>query len=1071
MNISELSIKRPVFITCILLSILVFGIFSFKKLPVDLFPDVTFPIVTVSTPYLGAGPKEIETLVSKPLEEELGTIAGVKNIRSSNREGLSMVVAEFTLETDVKYAEQQVRDKVSSARRKLPTDIEEPVIRRIDPSDQPVLMITLNAKLPMAQHYDLANEIIRPKIETLKGVGLVEVIGGRKREIHVELDRDKLIRSQLPVTAVAERLKMTGQNVPAGSVSRESSGQDMVFRTVGEFETVDAIKEAAINFFGNDRALKISDVGQVTDTLADPKSYTFLNGDSTLLLYVFKQSGSNTIAVSEAIKARVAKLNDELKQTHKESNAELNIVSNQARYIGLNVLDVQESIVIGIFLTIIVVYFFLGSMRSTLITGVAIPVSLIGAFALMAIAGFSINIMSLLAFSLAVGLLIDDAIVVRENIFRHMEMGKSARRAALEGTLEVTMAVIAVTFTIIAVFMPIGFLSGVVGQFFKQFGLTVCFIMAISLFDALTNAPMMSAYFGGGHISDEKMGPVTYWFRAPVRLFERVFTSVQNFYVSFLGSLMKAPWLGIVATAVVALSSCYPAMKVPKTFLPAQDSGEFSVGLDMAPGTSLEKMRDRALEVDKVIRNHPEVVNAVLTVGNRFNEKNKAEFYVFLRPFGTRKDSTSDVKAEIRELLKGFTDANPNVKDIDYVGGGMRPFQLNISGHNLEQVEDIASKVKEKLKTHPALTDVDVSFRPGKPEFQVKVDLDAAQRLGVASTTVGAELRAQVEGVTPAVFREKGLEYDIRVRLKPDQRDLEKGYPQILVPNMNGRMVELNRVAKAESTTGPASIDRENRGRVVTVMADIAPKGPGMGGAITDIDGWLAPGGEIALPTGVTHRYVGQAENFQELASSMIIAALLGLIFIYLVLSSLYESFFTPFTIMAVIPLAMCGAFYGLWVFDKSLDLYSNIGCIMLMGLATKNSIIMVDYIKQLEERGMGVVEAIIEAGRTRLRPILMTSLALIAGMIPIAVGLNEVSNQRSSLGAAVIGGVVSSTLLTLIVIPAVFYYMEIARKWLLKLGRHFVTPDPLHASNGKYSPQGSFAGNPDDKPQPSRIS
>lgn len=1069
MNLPKLSIDRPVFITCILLLIIVLGIFSFKKLPVDLFPDITFPIVTVSVPYPGAGPREIETLVAKPLEEELGTISGLKTLRSSNREGIGIVVAEFTLETDVKYAEQQVRDKVSSARRKLPDDVEEPVIRRIDPADQPILMITLSADLPMSKHYDLANEIVRPKIETIPNVGLVEVLGGRKREIHVELDREKLSRANLSVSAIARRLGDTGQNIPSGSVSREGSGQDMVFRTVGEFQSVKAIKEAAVNFFGNDRALTLSDVGEVKDTLADPTSYTLINAEPTLLLYVFKQSGTNTIAVAEAIKNRVAKINDELKVTHPEAKADLKIVSNQARYISLNVLDVEESIAIGILLTILVVYFFLGSMRSTLITGVAIPVSLIGAFALMVVAGFSINIMSLLAFSLAVGLLIDDAIVVRENIFRHMEMGKGARKAALEGTTEVTMAVIAVTATIIAVFMPIGFLSGVVGQFFKQFGLTVCFIMAISLFDALTNAPMMSAYFGGGHNVESK-NPIIHFLRTPVRVFEKLYLIVQNSYVAFLSWVMKAPWIGLVFALIVMVSSAFPLMKVPKTFLPAQDSGEFSVGLDMAPGTSLEKMRDRALEVDKVIRANPEVVNAVLTVGSRQLEKNKAEFYVFLRPFGTRSKSTSDVKAEIRDALKPFKDANPNVKDIDYVGGGMRPFTLNIAGQDLKQVEEIADKLKEKLKDHPALLDVDTSFRPGKPEFQVDVDLDAAQRLGVSSSAVGRELRAQVEGVTPAVFRENGLEYDVRVRMRPDQRDLENEYRNILVPNMNERLVQLSSVARSKATTGPANIDRENRGRYVQVVADVAPTGPGMGGVIADINQWLGPGGQMELPPGVTHRFVGQAENFQELGQSMIIAALLGLIFIYLVLASLYESFFTPFTIMMVIPLAMCGAFFGLYLWGKSLDLYSMIGCIMLMGLATKNSIILVDYINQLLEQGYSRVEAIIEAGRVRLRPILMTSLALIAGMIPIAIGLNEVSNQRSSLGAAVIGGVVSSTFLTLIVIPAVFNYMEVIRTFLLRFGSKMVTQDSHSASNGNYNHRDSSAGNLDGTTPRNRI-
>jgi HAE1 family hydrophobic/amphiphilic exporter-1 len=523
-------------------------------------------------------------------------------------------------------------------------------------------------------------------------------------------------------------------------------------------------------------------------------------------------------------------------------------------------------------------------------------------------------------------------------------------------------------------------------------------------------------------------------------------------------------------TALVVVSSCVPLAKVPKTFLPTQDNGEFSIGLDMPPGTSLEKMRDRALAVDQILRKHPEVVNSVLTVGNSQGEKNKASFFVSLIPFDKRNFTTSDFKAIMRTELKDFKDANPAVTDVDYGGFGSRPFTLNIVGQDLKQITAISEKVLARLKTHPALLDVDTTYRPGKPEFQVQVDLTKAQQLGVSSSRVGEELRAQVEGVTPAKFRENGLEYDIRVRMKPEQRDLEKAYDKILIPNMNERLVDLDAVAKPVSTTGPASIDRENRGRYVQIMADVAPKGPGMGGAVADIESWFAKGGEIELPPGVTYRFVGQAENFQELQTSMLTAALLGLIFIYLVLSSLYESFFTPFTIMMVIPLAACGAFFALWIGHKSLDLYSMIGCIMLMGLATKNSIILVDYINQLLSKGIALREAIVEAGSVRLRPILMTSFALISGMIPVAVGLNEVSAQRSSLGVAVIGGVISSTLLTLIVIPSVFAYMEKMRAFLLYFGNKIVTPDLHPANNGKYNHQDSFASNLGDSSPPSKT-
>jgi HAE1 family hydrophobic/amphiphilic exporter-1 len=1044
MNLPELSIKRPVFMTCILLLVVVLGLFSFKRLPVDLFPDITLPIVMVTTPYPGAGPKEVETLISKHIEEEVGTISGIKVIRSVNQEGVSIVVAEFSLETDIKYAEQQVRDKVSGARVNLPDDAEESVIRRLDPADQPIVIMALSLDLPPGELYDLADEVLKPKLEQVNQVGLVEILGGRKREIHVELDRQKLARFNLSVAGISDRLAAAGQNIPAGSVTRDQAGKDMVFRTVGEFQSVKQIEESAINFFGNDVAVSLASVGKITDTLEDPKNNAFWNGSPTLLMFAYKQSGANSVAVSAEIKKKTDQIQADLQAQYPDKKASFGIVSDTSEQIRKNVEDVYESIIIGILLTIIVVYFFLGSMRSTIITGVAIPVSLIGAFTFMSLAGFNINVMSLLAFSLAVGLLIDDAIVVRENIFRHMEMGKTAKKAALDGTMEVTLAVIAVTMTIISVFGPIGFLSGVVGQFFKSFGLTVCFIMLISLFDALTNAPMMSAYLGGGlHSKKKKPTGFMAYVRKPVETFDRFQTWLENKYHTALGYFVRKPYMSLIGCLLVVLSSFYFLAKVPKTFLPAQDNGEFSVSLDTAPGTSLEKMTEISLEIDEVIRSHPEVVQTVLFAGNTQGEKNKAQYYIKLSPFGKRTQNTSQVKDDVRKMLAKYKElANPVVKDIDMIGGGLRPFSLNIVGQDLEAVQTIVTKLMVRLKDHPALSDVDTNWRPGKPEYQVVVDLPKAQELGVTSAMVGRELRAQVEGLTPAVFREDGVEYDIRVRLRPDQRDLEQAFSSIQVPNMNGRMVSLSNVGKGEATSGPATINRENRGRYVQISADIKPDGPGMGGVIADVNKWLTSDPELKLPVGMTYRFVGQAENFQELLGSMIIAGLMGLIFIYLVLASLYESFMTPFTIMLVIPLAACGAFFALWAFNSSLDLFSMIGCIMLMGLAVKNSIILVDYIEQLKHGGMNERDAILEAGRVRLRPILMTSLALVAGMIPVAIGLNEVSNQRTSLGIAIIGGTISSTLLTLIVIPCVYSYMERFRRFMRKLATSAAADD-----------------------------
>lgn len=1030
MNLANLSIKRPVFITCLVTIILVVGWLSMGKLPVDLFPNVTFPIVTVNTVYPGAGPEEIETLVSKVYEEELSNLPGIKKLSTTNIENVSIVIAEFNFEVDVKYAEQQVRDRVSAAKKKLPSDIQEPIIRRMDPADQPILTVSAKSKLPDGELYLIVDKKIKPLIEQVNQVGLVNIQGGRKREIKVELDRKKLKARELSASQVVSRLQISGQNIPAGKVSDQQ--KDTVFRTLGEFKTLDQIKKTIVNFIGNDIPVTVNEIASVTDSLQDRKNYGYYNGESAILLNIYKQSGSNTIAVADAIKKKLEKINETLKTEKIE--IELKVVRDGAKPIKDNVDDVYETIILGVILTIFVVFFFLGSARSTFITGLALPNSLLGSFILLSYAGFSINIMTLLALSLAVGLLIDDAIVVRENIFRHMEMGEKPIDAAIKGTNEVMLAVVATTLTVIAVFAPIAFLSGMVGQFFKEFGLTICFAMIISLFDALTMAPMLSAYFAGKihHVGDKPEGIYDLTIGRLLDWFNIFQTWLENVYVDILKFTLKRPFIILGASFLIFILSFGALKNVSKTFLPPQDQGEFMIALDLPPGTSLEKMKTLALEVDSIVRKNPEVAHSVLTVGDLNEQPNKADFYVQLVPSKNRKVNTSQMKEIIRTQLKPFAYANPAVKDYDAVSKGQRPFNVNIVGEDMAEIEKYSHLLFEKLRNHPALKDADISYRPGKPEFQVVPDRVKAERLGISTSMMGAELRNLIEGATPAVLREKGDEYDIRVRLQENQRDLKTGYADTYVPNINYSLIRLSSVATPVETTGPANITRQNRGRYIQIAADIAPTGPGMGGAISDINRIMKD--EIHLPAGMSYQFVGQAENFAELGQNMLKAALLGTLFIYFVLASLYESFITPLTIMLVLPLAACGAFYALALTGSTLDLFSMIGCIMLLGVATKNSILLVDYTNQKVQEGISLYDAILEAGRARLRPILMTSFALIAGMIPLAIGLSEASKQRTSMGVAVIGGLISSTLLTLVVIPAAYTYIERYKAWSGKL-------------------------------------
>ncbi|NJL24138.1 MAG: efflux RND transporter permease subunit [Calothrix sp. SM1_5_4] len=1034
MDLAALSIKRPIFITCVGTLILLVGYICLKRLPVDLFPDVTFPTVVVSVPYRGAGPTEVETLVAKVLEEELSGIGGIEKLRSTSKEGIATIVAEFSLSVDIKYAEQQVRDRVSSARHRLPDDIDEPVIRTVDPSDQPIAVVAVSASGATAgELYDLAEQQVKVRIGQVNQVGLVEVLGGRKREIQVQLDINKLSAYKISASQVAEALGRAGENVPAGKTWNQKS--EASYRTLGEFRDLAMIPKAVARFTNDEHPLTIGALGTVVDTLEDEKSRTYIDGVPTLLLYVYRQSGANTIAVVDRVKETVEKMNAQMNAAGR--NVNIQVVRDGAKRIRDNVYDVNEAIIIGIFLTVIVVYLFLGSFRSTIITGMALPNSLLGAFILMLVAGFSINIMSLLALSLAVGLLIDDAIVVRENIFRHLEMGKDPEQAALDGTREVNLAVIATTLAVLAVFGPIGFLQGVTGQFFKEFGLTICFAMLISLFDALTIAPMLSAYFAG----DQHAQPKTAFGRFNDRVlkaFDRFQCWLEDRYAGTLRLTLLWPKTVIAINVLLFAVSIFSVKYIPKTFIPAPDNGEFLVGLDLPPGTSLQRMAEVSLEVDKSVRSFKEVKRALVTVGNRDGEPNYAEIAVELHPTGSlRPMTTTQFKAIMRDRLKEFAYANPSVKDGDATGGGQRQFNLNLTGGDLKELEVFSQKLVERLKTHPALTDVDSNFRPGKPEFQFKIDPDIAREAGLSPRTVGTELRNLVEGQVAAPFRSGDLEYDIRVRLRDDQRDLKSDWRKILVPNINNTMVPLGLVAEMENSASPASIRRENRARTIQVSGDINPKGPGMGFAMKDVPRILRD--EMKMPQGMSFAFSGQAERFSELMMNMVMAMGLGILFIYFVLASLYESFVTPLAIMLVLPLAAVGAFFALLTAQATLDLYSMIGCVMLMGLASKNSILLVDYVMQLMNEGVERREAVVRACRTRLRPILMTSLALIAGMVPVAIGLNEASKQRTSLGVAVIGGVVSSTLLTLVMVPAAFIYVDDFRRWTERIFNRFV--------------------------------
>ncbi len=1024
MNLAELSIKRPIFITCIVSLMLVLGYTSLKKMPVDQFPDVTFPVVFIEVAYPGASPLDVERQVSKVVEDQLSSLPGLEDLSSFNFDSAGVVVIKFRLGTDIKEAEQQVRNRVSNIRNKLPKDALDPVIRRLDPADQPIVSIAINSKMVAGELFDVVNEIIKPQFERLQDVGLVRIIGGRKKEIQVLVDKQKLQDRQISMLQVAKKIEDTSKDIPLGKV--ENSQNETLLRAIGEFSNLEDLKNVAVSFTGSDRSVKLSEIATISRGLVTAQKFSSIDGKTALFLEVYKQSGANTVAVSDRVKEKISSVNEILKIKNIDASAAM--LRDGSVPIRLNVLDVKESILIGILLCIVVVFFFLGSAKSTFITGLALPNSLLGGFIVMYAMGYSINIMTLLALSLAVGLLIDDAIVVRENIFRHLEMGKNPRQAALDGTKEVTLAVVATTLVVIAVFGPISFVPGIVGQFFKQFGLTVVFTMLISLFDAFTVAPMLSAYLAKNNDHVKGKGPIGRMLTA----FDLFQTKLEDLYEAALTWTVSHRKTVLVSALTFFLATLFLGKFIPKTFLPPNDIGEFGITSELPTGTSLEGTLEFSKKIEKIVQQKAEVRLVSMTVGSNTGEANKSSFYVSLVPRKNRNKTTTEMKAAMREDLKSFSDkAIIAVSDIDISGSGQKPLNLYLVGDDLTQLADFTLKLQERIKKVPGLVDVDTNFRAGKPEYQVIFDRARSEALGISTAQAGLELRYRTEGVTPAIFRENGIEYDIRLKFPEINKDLRKEFNSTFVPNQNMNMVPLSRVAKPEEKLGFSQINRQNKGRFIAITANLGPKGQ-LGDASAEIEKILQT--ELKPPVGISYKFEGQAKDFQDLIINMALALGLGILFIYLVLASLYESFITPLTILLALPLAISGAFLGLFIFNKTIDIFSIIGFILLMGVVAKNSILLVDYTNQLLKSGLAINEALIKACRTRLRPILMTSLALIAGTLPIAIGLSELGSQRQSMGIAIIGGVLSSTFLTLLVVPAAFGYIDQFRLWLKKL-------------------------------------
>jgi len=1029
MNLAALAIKRPSFIAAIVLLTLVAGTMAMIRSSVELAPDVSMPVISVTTLYPGAGPSEVETQVSQLLEEQISALAGLKNVYSINQDGVSIVTAEFSLTTDSQRAEQQVRDAISEIRNRFPAEAMEPVIKKMDFADYPVIAVSLTANLPPAQMYDLAENVIKYQFEQVPHVGKVAIIGGTKREIQVNLDRRKLKEFHTSVTQVSAKLAANSANVPAGKITRD--GRDIAFRNIGEFQSVKSIGDVVVNFFGSDVPVTLRQLGEVVDGLAKPKTLGYHNGRPAMLIHVYKQSRANDVEISDHVIAKVKALNQQLEKA--PGSPRLHLITDMARIVRANLADMKEAIYLGIFLTVVVVYLFLGSFSSTFVTITALPNSLIGAFVFLSLAGISTNLYVLMALTLAVGLLIDDAIVVRENIFRHIESGLPPEQAACRGTREVTLAVVATTLTIMAVLLPGVFMDSMLGIFFRNFGLPIIFSMGISLFDALAVAPMLSAYLVTRRSPGDPrrlVRRIMQWLAAPARAFGRFQDWMDRKYERLITFTLKHKLLVLAATVLVFLGSMATVSRIPQTMEPEMEFGEFVVSLEASPETSLERMAEHALAIDRLLRSQPEIQDVTATVGNANGESHVASLHVQMVPPGKRAVKSAAMKERVRRLLEPHQAAlNPSVNNIDAANEG-KPFDVRLTSDRPEALPQAAAQLMAKFREIPGLDDWDCTYKTGKPEFHIRMNSGRMAPLGADSVTVGRELRAMVEGTLPAKYREDGKEYDIRVALQDRDKNLARDFDALVVPNMNMQLVRLSHFAQPQTALGPVKIIRKNRSQSVEITANLGPQGA-LGDAMKAAQAILA---KEKLPDGVRYEFAGKSEMLGEVTGGLLLAVVLSVVFIYLVLVSLYESILLPFAIMIALPLSAIGGFLALFITGQALDMMSMIGFIMLLGLATKNSILLVDFIQRLTREGLSRDAAIVKAGMTRLRPILMTTFALIAGMLPLAWGLTEISSFRRSMAIAVIGGLVSSTLLTLVVMPAIYGYLDRFRLWTRKL-------------------------------------
>ncbi len=1029
-KLAEVCVRRPVFATVLILTLVVIGAFSYFRLGVDRFPKVDFPIVTITVREDGASPQEMETDVVDKIEEGVNTISGIDTLSSTSFEGLAIVAVSFNLEKPIDVAIQEVRDKVSGVIPQLPVDVKTPVVDKVDPDASPILQLALSSPGNIRDTSEYADKVLRRQIESINGVGQVLLIGTRKRQINIILDPSRLKAYNLTSADVQRALQSQNIQVPGGTVDQKT--RELTLRTKGRLESPAAFDDLVIKKQGP-TPIRIRDVGRTEDGVEEPQTSATLSGNPTVLLSVRKQSGLNTVATVDAILDKLKDINKAL-----PSGYSIRVVRDQSEFIRASANAVKEHLIVGSILAALVVLVFLWNWRTTLISALAIPASIISTFAAMYMLGFTLNSLTLLALTLSVGIVIDDAIVVLENIFRIIEeKGMNPFEAAIEGTREIGLAVLATTLSLIAVFLPVAFMSGIVGRFLNSFGMTMAFAIAVSLLVSFTLTPMLASRWikpkkvdaeasetsDGMPVSDEsghgkEAKNATSKDSGFFRLIDIVYTALLRF-------AMRYRWI-IVLASLAALYSIGPlGAIVPKNFLPDDDQGQFQITVRAPEGTSLETTQSLAGRIAEDTRKLPGVDYTVVTIGDSTQQThNLANIFVKLKPVAQRDASLTQQSITIMardKVLPQYGSLRTSAGQIAEFSTGAPPATViyYLSGPNLDKLTEYSTKILEQYKKVPGIVDADSSLIIGKPELGVNIDRQRAADLGVSVSDISNTLRLMVGGAKVTDYYENGEQYEVHLRADLPFRNDASVIQQMTVPTSakDGTPVTLDQVVKLTSGTGPSQITRQNRRRNVLLTSNVLPS-YSQAEAAARLGQIIA---DLHMPPDYTYGASGTSKELMKAGSAFLAAFLLAIIFMYLVLAAQFESWVHPITILIALPLTVPFALLAIVVFHQSVNIFTVLGMLVLFGVVKKNGILQVDHTNHLRAQGMNRYDAIIQANRDRLRPILMTTVAFVAGMVPLVLSNGTGAATNKGIGYTVIGGQTFSLLLTLLATP-VFY-------------------------------------------------